>query len=130
VVRRQLDLLEAAGLSPTRFVWIHVQNEPDLDLHLEIARRGAWLEYDGIGGSLPDEGYIERIQRALAAGFGAQVLLSMDRGWYSPGQPGGGTPKPFTYLPEVFLPRLRAAGVGEAEIRRLTGENPFRAFAR
>ena len=37
----------------------------------------------------------------------AACLLSMDRGWYSPGQPGGGLPKPFTYLPDCFLPGLR-----------------------
>ena len=30
----------------------------------------------------------------------------------------------YTYLHEVFLPRLRAAGVGEAEIQRITVENP------
>lgn len=130
VVQDQLDLLESTGLSPKRFIWIHTQAEPDLDLHLAVARRGAWLEYDGIGGGLSDEDYIERIRRALQAGFGGQVMLSMDRGWYSPGQPGGGSPRPFTYLPEVFLPKLRAAGVSEAAIHRLTVENPFAAFAR
>ena len=47
----------------------------------------------------------------LDAGLGDRLLLSHDRGWYDPAQPGGGTPKPFTYLSEVFLPKLRAAGV-------------------
>ena len=42
----------------------------------------------------------------LDAGFGDQIMLSMDRGWYDPAQPGGGTPRPFTYLSEVFLPKL------------------------
>ena len=32
----------------------------------------------------------------------------------------------YTYLQETFLPRLRAAGVGEAEIRQMTVENPRR----
>jgi predicted metal-dependent phosphotriesterase family hydrolase len=32
----------------------------------------------------------------------------------------------YTYLQETFLPRLRAAGVGEAEIRQITVENPRR----
>ena len=49
VVRDQLDILASAGVSPDRFIWIHTQAEPDFDLHLEIARRGAWLEYDAIG---------------------------------------------------------------------------------
>ncbi len=129
VVRDQLDIIERAGYSASRFIWIHTQAEPDFALHLEMARRGAWLEYDAIG-STADEVFIALIRRVLDAGFGNQLLLSHDRGWYDPAQPGGGTPKPYTYLSEQFLPRLRAAGVDDATIRQLTGDNPFRAFAR
>ena len=133
VVADQLDIIERVGQSPRRFIWIHAQAEPDFSLNLEHARRGAWIEYDGIGGAGGDEGdrfYIDRILRTLDAGFGGQVMLSMDRGWYDPALPGGGTPKPFTYLSEVFLPKLAAAGVDDATIRKLTCDNPFQAFAR
>jgi phosphotriesterase-related protein len=131
VVRHQLDILEAAGYTADRFIWIHTQAEPDFDLHLEMARRGCWLEYDAIGSDdFGDDFFIERIQRVLAAGFGHKLLLSHDRGWYDPAQPGGGTPKPYTYLYDLFLPKLRASGVDEATIRQLTHSNPFNAFAR
>jgi phosphotriesterase-related protein len=66
----------------------------------------------------------------LDAGFGDKLMLSHDRGWYDPAQPGGGTPKPFTYLCEKFLPKLHEAGVDEATIEQLTVANPFRAYAR
>ena len=131
VVRQQLDIIEEAGYTPGRFIWIHTQAEPDFDLHLEIARRGAWLEYDGIGGEDSDDDlYIERIQRVLDAGFGDRLMLSHDRGWYDPAQPGGGTPRTYIYISDEFLPKLRAAGVDEATIEQLTHTNPFRAFAR
>jgi phosphotriesterase-related protein len=39
-------------------------------------------------------------------------------------------PRPYTYISEVFLPKLRALGVGEETIQQLTSTNPFRAFAR
>ncbi len=132
VVREQLDIIEATGYRPERFIWIHTQAEPDFDLHLEIGRRGAWLEYDSIGSEDPghDAILIECILGLLEAGLGDQLLLSHDRGWYDPAQPGGGTPKPYTYLSETFLPKLRAAGVDEETINRLTRENPFRAFSR
>jgi phosphotriesterase-related protein len=131
VVREQLDIIEEVGYTPERFIWIHTQAEPDFDLHLETARRGAWLEYDGIGGEEEtDEDYLERILRVLDAGLGHRLMLSHDRGWYDPAQPGGGTPRPFTYISEQFLPKLRAAGVDEETVRRLTHTNPFRAFAR
>jgi phosphotriesterase-related protein len=131
VVRDQLDIIEAAGYSPERFIWIHTQAEPDFGLHLGIARRGAWIEYDAIGvEGLDDTFFIGLIQRMLDAGLGDQLLLSHDRGWYDPAQPNGGVPKPYTYLSDHFLPKLRAAGVDEATIRQLTHTNPFRAFAR
>jgi phosphotriesterase-related protein len=129
VVHDQLDIIEAAGYTPQRFIWIHAQNDT-LALNLEIAGRGAWIEYDAIGGGRGDAFWIERIQAMLDAGHGEQVMLSHDRGWYDPAKPGGGTPKPFTYISEQFLPKLEAAGVDEAAIDMLTVDNPFRAFAR
>jgi len=97
---------------------------------LEMARRGAWIEYDWIGGEGTDGQMINRILRMLDADLGHRLLLSQDRGWYDPAQPGGGTPRPFTYLCEQFLPKLHDAGVDEATIRQMTCDNPFRAFAR
>jgi len=132
VVRDQLDIIEKMGYASDRFIWIHTQAEPDFELHLEMARRGAWLEYDAIGNAdvENDEYYIQNIQRLVDAGLGNQLLLSHDRGWYDPALPGGGVPKPYTYLPEQFLPKLRAAGVDDTTIHQLTHINPYRAFAR
>lgn len=130
VVMDQLDIIEAAGYTAERFISIHTQAEPDFAMHLAVARRGAWIEYDWIGISGEDADYIANIHRVLDAGFGRQLLLSQDRGWFDPAEPGGGTPKPYTYLSEVFLPKLRDSGVDDATIAMLTRDNPFRAFAR
>ncbi|NJM40659.1 MAG: esterase [Anaerolineae bacterium] len=129
VVLDQLKIIEEMGYTAQRFIAIHASAEVDFNLNLEAAKRGAWIEYDWIGG-VPDEPVIERILRLLDAGFEKQVLLSHDRGWFDPAQPNGGTPKPYTHLHEVFLPKLRAVGVSEATIRTLTHTNPFAAFAR
>jgi len=131
VVKDQLEIIEEAGYTAERFIWIHTQADPDLDLHLEIGRRGAWIEYDSIGSEgTDDEFFVARILRILDSGLVDRLLLSHDRGWYDPAQPGGGTPRSFTYLCEAFLPKLRAAGVDEATVVKLTQTNPFRAFAR
>ncbi len=129
VVQDQVALIESLGHTPERFIWIHTQAEPDFALHLEMARRGCWIEYDNIGWE-DDAPHIERILRVLDAGLADHLMLSHDMGWFDPAQPGGGTPRPFTYLSDVFLPRLREAGVDEATIRQLTHDNPFRAFSR
>jgi phosphotriesterase-related protein len=129
VVADQLTILEQIGFDPARFIWVHASAEPDFALNVEMARRGAWIEYDWIGGD-DDAATVERISRMLDAGLGNHVLLSQDRGWYDPAQPGGGIPKPYTHLPEAFLPALAAYGISEAAIHQMTCENPFRAFAR
>ena len=128
VAKDQLDIIESAGYTPNRFIWIHTQAEPDFDLHLMMAKRGAWLEYDSIGNE-DDEKHLTNILKILDAGFSNQLLLSHDRGWYDPASPGSHL-KPYTYLVDTFLPKLSSHGVDEATIRQLTHTNPFSAFAR
>jgi phosphotriesterase-related protein len=130
VARSQVEIIEGAGGDPARFIWIHAHVEPDVGIHHELARHGVWLEYDGIGNPADDARFIGLVHRGLEAGFGDQLLLSHDRGWYDPAQPGGGTPQPYTYLIDAFLPQLAAAGIDQPTIDRLTRSNPFRAFAR
>ena len=131
VVFDQLDVLEAAGYTAERFIWIHTQNEPDLTLHLAALRRGCWIEYDGIGRPPHDDDYyLARLQAVLEAGFGERVLLSHDKGWYDPSKPGGGTPQPYTYLSEHFIPKMLQAGFDEGTIQQFTRHNPFNAYAR
>ncbi|GAP08387.1 predicted metal-dependent hydrolase with the TIM-barrel fold [Anaerolinea thermolimosa] len=130
VVHDQLDILERCGFDPHRFISIHAQAEADFSLNLEVARRGAWISYDGIGWGDDDDRTIRRILDLLDAGFGDQILLSMDRGWYDPAHPGGENIQPYDYLSEIFLPKLRAAGADPGTIHALTVDNPFRAFSR
>jgi phosphotriesterase-related protein len=129
LVHRQLDVVESAGYSADRFVWIHAQ-AADLDDHREVAERGAYIEYDWIGGDDQDDAdYLDRIEAMVSAGHTDRLLLSQDRGWYDPSKPGGGDQRPYTYLPEEFLPKLRER-LDDATVRRLTHDNPFEAYAR
>ena len=75
-----------------------------------------------------DSTYISAIQNLIAAGYDERILLSHDAGWYQPGSANGGTQKPFTYLIDTFIPKLRDAGVDDATIRMITQTNPVRAF--
>lgn len=129
VAMDQLDILQSEGCSADRFISIHTQEEKDFGLHRALVGRGAWIEYDHVGRA-PDAELVAMVTRALEAGLGEHLLLSHDLGWYDPAQPGGGTPKPYTHLVNHLLPSLKAAGVNEAVIRRITEINPFEAFAR
>src|SRR3569833_1317306 len=129
LTKDKLDIIEAEGGDPRRFISIHSQAEEDFALNHAVAARGAWIEYDNIGW-VEDEVLLPRVLGMLEAGRGTQMLLSHDMGWYDPALPNGGVPKPYTRLSEMFLPKLRAAGVDEGTIVQLTHDNPFEAFAR
>ena len=130
VALEQLAILVSAGARPGQFVWIHTQMEPDTAIHHEFAAQGGWIEYDCIGEPGSDARYVGLVGHAIAAGFERQLLISNDRGWYDPAEPGGGTPRPYTYLFETFLPLLDAAGIPAATVERILRDNPFRAFSR
>jgi len=67
---------------------------------------------------------IERLLELLSRGHADRVLLSQDVCHDSQlkAYEGNG----YVYLQEAFLPRLRAAGVSEAEIEQMTVANPRR----
>ena len=109
---------------------MHAGVERDFNFNLQAALRGAWIEYDSLGEPGEDSRIQARLKLMLQAGLGGRVLLSHDRGWYSPAIPGGGKPKPYTYLNEKFIPGLSAAGIDSATIQLLTHTNPFSAYAR
>jgi len=123
----QIALFEEAGAHPRGLIIAHTDAEPDPAWHREVATRGAWVSYDGIG-RRPVEEHVELI-RAMLDGHADRLLLSMDSGWYNAGEPEGGEIREYNALMDQLLPALRAAGVSDAEIRKLTVENPTRAFA-
>ncbi len=129
VAMQQLDIIESEGCPTDRFIWIHTQIEPDLGLHDEAVRRGAWIEYDHVGRD-PDGDVRDLILRAIKAGHLQNLLVSHDLGWFDPALPAGGTQRPYTHLSDTMLPLLRAAGIDEATLTQLTHDNPFRAYSR
>jgi phosphotriesterase-related protein len=131
IARLQADILKSLGVAEDRFVWVHAQAEPDLAIHKELAKRGVYIELDSVGTSDEEDAKIVKMIRALIdAKCEDRILLSHDAGWYNPGQKEGGTQRPFTSLTKTFLPKLKKAGITDAQIRKFTQQNPFRAFSR
>jgi phosphotriesterase-related protein len=125
----ELDLLQAAAVPLSAFIWVHAQSERDDSFHDRAARRGAWVEFDGISPASLAR-HLELVQRMKTQGLLDHVLLSHDAGWYHVGESGGGQFRPFTTLFTAFIPGLKSVGFSDAEIHRLLVENPRRALAR
>lgn len=126
--RAQIDRLETAGVDASAFIWFHAQNEKDGLTHMKAAQRGAWISYDGVAPDTVDQ-HVALIVQMKAAGLLDQVLVSHDAGWYSVGEPGGGTFRPFTTVFTALIPALKAGGLSDADIDTLFVRNPARAFS-
>ena len=120
---RSSSCCSRSACPPGAFVWVHAQNEKDRELHVSAARRGAWVEFDGVGETSLDE-HAALVLHMRAQGLLGRVLVSQDAGWYHVGEAGGGTFRPFTTMFERFLPMLRRAGLSAAEKRQLIVDNP------
>lgn len=122
----QLDILAEVGCPAERLVVVHADAEPDFALHREIARRGAWLSYDGIR-----EGNGGDRARLVAQALGEwpdRLLVSQDAGWYHVGEVGGGEIVPWSWLPRAFPALLAAETADPAAWDRLTITNPARVL--
>jgi len=130
VGRAQLRVFEEEGVDPARVVIGHADSYPHLDHYLSIVETGASVEFDFLGMSfsaverLGEGRVIDLLLELLSRGHAERLLLSQDvchdsqlRRYEGHG---------YTYLAETFLPRLRARGVSDAEIRTLTVDNPRR----
>lgn len=124
----ELAELDAAGVHPSAWIWIHAQNENDPARFVEAARRGAWISLDGVS---PESiaTHVDRVAGVRGAGLLNRVLVSQDAGWYSVGHPDGGTFRPYDTVFAAFIPALRARGFSAAEIEQLFVKNPAQAFA-
>ncbi len=129
----QMTVLEEEGVDPGRVVIGHADSYPVLDHYLSLIARGASIEFDFLGMSFtPMEQHaegrvIELLLELLHRGHGDRVLLSQDVCHNSQLRHYEGNG--YTYLQTTFLPRLRAAGVPEADITRLTVDNPRRILS-
>lgn len=133
VAKKQMDVLEAAGLDLQRFIWVHAQTEPDLSILKEAARRGAYVELDTVGAPFqPQSELLETAVELIEAGFIDHLLLSHDAGWYNPAR-ANGLPdegyRGYTALVKGFIPALLKRGLTEEQVRHLTVNNPAKAFA-
>ena len=142
---RQLELFEAVGVDPSHVAIGHVccLDDPKAAVAVALAKRGAYVAFDRVTRQqqwVSDEHRIHMIMSFLEAGQIDRLLLSSDYigrvntnvGEISvyPGplharDGGPGYARPIV----LFVPQMRKAGIGDADIRRITQDNPRRFLA-
>lgn len=124
----QLDLLEHEGVDPRRVVVGHCDTVPQPAYHLELARRGCFVQMDGLGtdGAFHEHRTLGFVQRLADAGHLEQVLLSHDVFLPEHLHAHGGTG--YDHLLVAVVPALRERGFGDDDVRTLLVDNPRRAL--
>jgi predicted metal-dependent phosphotriesterase family hydrolase len=125
----QLDVLEAAGVSPACVAIGHVGglNDAAAEEPKAIAKRGAFVGFDRQGGS-GDGMQVKMVMAMLEAGYAENLLFSSDfaiGGSQLKHNGGPGYAKTVT----VFVPKLREAGINEKTLHGILVDNPRRLLA-
>lgn len=137
---KQVDIVESEGADLGRVAIGHCDVYMPAETVIEVARRGAWIVFDTIGkeqwedhgGTVynrPDQDRVDVILKLLDAGLGDCAMLASDivpppvDGPRAKRPPRYGTPG-YGYLLSEFVPRLRAAGVPQEVLTKMTVTNP------
>jgi phosphotriesterase-related protein len=114
----QLDILEDAGVAPSRVVIGHLGNlvDPNVYVHKTICRRGAFVGFDRQGGN-GDAQQVPMVMALIEAGFADHLMFSADAG------------SAYAKTLTVFVPKLKAAGASDDVLHRIMVDNPRRFLA-
>jgi predicted metal-dependent phosphotriesterase family hydrolase len=124
-----VELLRKRNCALDAYVWVHAQSGKDLAVHVELAKAGVWISWDGVSaGSL--ERSFEAVKTLSDKGLAHKLLLSHDSGWYHVGEPNGGHFGGYTYLLKSFVPELKKRGFSEPQVQGLLVENPSQVLGR
>lgn len=125
-----LNFLQYEGMNMKRLVLCHLDRSIlPLNMYLSILKRGVFLEFDTIGRFKyhDDQAEIHCIRSIIDAGYGNQLLLSLDttrermKAYYSKGIG-------LDYILSCFIPQLKSSGFSEQEIYQLTVTNCTNVF--
>jgi predicted metal-dependent phosphotriesterase family hydrolase len=126
----QIELLAGFGVDPKNVIICHMDRNPDLYVHKELAATGCYLEYDNASRIKyhPDSHGVELILELMKAGHEKQLLLGTDFALRSYWKAYGGGPG-MAHLLASFVPRLKAEGVTDDQLKRLLQHNPAAAYS-
>lgn len=126
-----IDFIQSSGDAPEHIIFCHLDRAcADLEVHKQVASHGIYLEYDTIGRFKYHSDEVETgiIGELLSAGYGDRLLISLDTTRarlksYTPDGIG------LCYILDNFIPGMRAAGITQKQVDKMTITNPQKAFA-
>lgn len=130
----QLDVFAAEGLRAERVIISHVGQGPDpVAPALALVERGATISVDQISyPGFPDDAFVAVVAAAVHANHRDRVVLGHDALVISSGPEerfGMVDVSDYSYIPTMFVPKLRAAGLTEDDVAAILVRNPARVLS-
>jgi len=135
----QAELLVSEGVDPKRIVIGHMCGNANLQYHVSVLEKGAYIAFDRLGVEplMPDSLRKACIIGLLGIGYANRIMLSHDytrflgRPWDVPGSPLQQlfANWSYTHVFKNIIPALKEAGVSADKINTIMVENPRRLFA-
>lgn len=124
----QLAILTSEGVDPSQVIIGHCDSVPIPEYHRDVARSGAWLQFDGIRSSqgLDFTRRVGWVVDLCREGFISRLLLSHDVCTTEDLTHNGGCG--FTLVPGAFRAGLVAGGLSDDECDQLLIRNPAAAL--
>lgn len=130
-----IAILKNAGADIEHCILCHTNKLLDINYHKKMLDMGINLCFEGPNRPewATDTEIAEHIKTLIDAGYGGQILLSMDAGrktWHKHYMEAEGKiASGFSYLLTDFLPLLRAVGMSEQDIQTILVENPAKVLS-
>ena len=120
----QRAILQAEGVSPEAWIWVHAHKVAAVEELVGAAREGGWISLDGWNESTAPQ-MIDQLLELRKAGVLDRVLLSHDGNLF----PFRGEPRPINFLFGAGRKQMTEAGITAEEWNQLTIRNPAKAWA-
>jgi len=123
-----LDILESEGVDPEAVIVGHTDENPDLRNLVQLAKRGAWIQFDTIGKQhyLLDETRADLVAKIKDRSLLDHLLLSQDRNRKPMLRTYGGPG--YSDIINRFTTLLRLRKMTDEDIETLLVENPKKAL--
>lgn len=124
------ELMKAEGVRPEQMIICHLDRAcKDVEIHKELAKAGAFIEYDTIARWKyhSDERELEIMKEMIEAGYEDQLLFSLDTTRKRLKAYDGEIS--LNYILDTFLGMMKEAGISQEVIDKISKRNPARALA-
>ncbi|OHX40715.1 MULTISPECIES: phosphotriesterase family protein [Cytobacillus] len=127
---QQVELLQSYGVKTENIIICHMDHNPDIILHQELASTGCFIEYDNafLLNFQTDNRFISLLETMVDSNYDKQIILGTDLAYRTQRNSYGGSPGMVSLLKD-FIPKLREIGLPGNIVNNFITKNPQKAYS-